>query len=225
MKYKILIISILTLAFPANCFPQWTNDSRITKNAITIEPLYLYNFGLRINYERQISTPKHWVEFSAVGYFPSSDDFSLSHIWFYDDSYYYNRNVKTNWGTTFEVAYKYYPLSFIYLASGLSYNHHEAKFEGFDTKFNSYIEDGLLFYEPAYKTSDCWESFDRVGLNLRLGMQTPLYRRFVVGCYVGLSYNYSFFDENNFSSEDKSVTTVYYRGFVPSTGFRIGVRF
>jgi len=222
MKNKILIIGILATFCSINAFSQWTQDPRLNKNAISLEPLYIVNNGLRVNYERQIINPHHWLEFSSTGYFSYNENNTLPKQWFYDS--FDNFSVKNNWGLALEASYKYYPIYFMYISSGITYSHHEAALAGNTMIYNSYVEDGLTYYEPTFEYYDNWKAFDRLGVNLKIGLQTPLYRNFLIGGYFGLGFAKAFYRDDGYVP-NKSIISVTYSGVTPLLGWRIGFRF
>jgi hypothetical protein len=234
MKTKILIISILSLVFAANSYAEWTDDPKIKKSAISFEPLYLFNNGLKINYERQIANPRQWLEFSTTGYFSSKSlDNNLSTLWFYPnynyDYYYYyigyqGYDITDNWGMTLEAAYKYYPVSFMYISSSISYAHHEVAYTGHSMIFDSYTEGGLTYYEPTYSYYEEWKPFDRLGLNFKVGIETSLRQNALIGGYFGWGLIHSFYSEEGLTPQ-KTICSVSYSGITLQIGFKIGFRF
>jgi len=195
------------------------------KNAFSIEPLYLFNNGLRLNYERQLVTPKHWLEGSLIGYvvdYRNTDrDMYLSNgsynTWFLN-----SRDISNAWSLGTEINYKYYLRPFLYLSAGGAYSHTAVTDE--TATFRKFKEDDLTFYEHVWGKQT--QRFDRVACNLRLGFQSKYYRRVVVGGYIGFTFTHSFFNPRNdddYASED-DITDLRYSGMLPHIGFRLGFR-
>ncbi|MDR3252064.1 MAG: hypothetical protein LBT35_00635 [Tannerella sp.] len=194
------------------------------KNAFSIEPFYLTNNGLRLNYERQLASPAHWLEASFIGYvvdFRHEDRDRYLPNSFYTTWFLNGRDIRNAWSLGTEINYKYFLHPFFYLSVGGAYSHTDVV--DYANTFHKFQEDGLTFYEHAWGEST--QRFDRVSGNFRVGFQTKNYRRVVVGGYVGITLTHSFYsprDEGDYTSDD--ITNLRYSGFIPHIGFRIGFR-
>jgi hypothetical protein len=201
------------------------------KNAVTIEPLYVYGSGMRVNYERMLA-PKQWIETSLTGYKVQHDS-DLRQTWqlvFFDED-----RVKYAYGVGGDVHYKYMIKPYMYFSAGVFYRFNKVNFIDGNT-FKEFEEDGLKFYEPAERYVNRF--VHRYGTTVRLGYQSKPYRRVTVGGYVGLSYirsrynGDSSYGHSNFygytygiNIREGNVTNLHYSGLMPVFGFRIGVRF
>ena len=217
-SYFLLTGLILSVLFPVtNASAQQREPGQNFYNALSVEPLYLFVDGLRINYERQLQAPRHWLEISAIGYAQKKS--RTWENWFFDG----NHSDKA-WGLGTDVSYKYFVRPFMYISCGAAYGHQSVTFSRETVEFNKYVEDDLIFYEPIFGRKSHRGAWNKVAGNLRIGFQTKSVRRVVVGGYIGIGYVHSFYDSELIYLPNDPIT-LGFRGFTPHAGFRIGTRF
>jgi hypothetical protein len=219
MKLYFLLAGLISaiLFAPADGVAQQREPERNFRHALSVEPLYLFVDGLRINYERQLQAPNHWLEISAIGYAQKNSETWRN--WFFNG----NHSDKA-WGLGAEASYKYFVKPFMYISGGAAYGHQSVTFSRQSIEYSRYTEDELVFYEPVFKQTSHTGAWNKIVGNLRIGFQTKSTRRMVVGGYIGVSYVYSFYDSELISLPNDPVT-LGFRGFTPHAGFRIGTRF
>jgi hypothetical protein len=185
------------------------------KNSITLQPLYLFNSGLHIDYDRQIRGP-HWIQVGVTGYLSEGDD--IFETWMLD-----GQGMKKAVGGGLELNYKYlFPRTKkrLYVAGGIFCSAFDVRKD--QSYFREYIEDGLTFYEPGRKEFS--GSIGTVEPAVRFAIQTRPYRRFFVDWYAGVGYRFSFYDKDLFFPSDH-LPGLTYGGTTLFVGFRLGPRF
>lgn len=188
-------------------------------NSLAVQPLYWLNNGYRVDYERQLKNPAHWLQLSAIGYHVEDKD--LFWILWMDNDSRFNRA----WGAGLEANYKWFPFErpVMYFAGGLSFSHFDVKYSEASYRFINYQENGLTYYEPEWQTRSLSQYFERLGTNLSLGFQNRPTRRFLIDGYAGICYLYSFYDKEKYRP-DSYLNSLSYRGVSFTLGFRIGFR-
>jgi len=221
MKKLLLIILCVFMQFPL----QAQNDRKTSRletlqNAVTIEPLYWFNNGLKINYERELF-PKNWIEAGVVGYLYHRENFQGV----FGATYFGDNDAEKASGYGFDLHYKWLPVPFMYVSCGFQYRRHKVHYEDYVLGFQDFEEDGLTFYEPALM--DANQIISRYGGTLRIGFQTRTFRRVSAGGFIGLSYFNSDYDKVYYrnGSWDGPLNSLYHKGLVLDMGFKIGLRF
>ncbi|MDR2118565.1 MAG: hypothetical protein LBP25_03410 [Tannerellaceae bacterium] len=218
MKKTTIITLLLILCLPFRT-PEAAaqHDSPATfKNTLAIQPLYWLNNGIRIDYERQLKNPSHWLQISGIGYY-LMDSENFWTLWNYDD-------LNDAWGAGMEVNYKYFPFGRIwYLSAGLSAAHFSVQYSTEHFTYISYEQEGLTYYEPRWENVEESQQFERFGTNLCVGIQTRPSRRFLLDFYTGAGRVFSLYDEDK-RYPDKYLNSLSYRGITLTMGVRIGFR-
>jgi hypothetical protein len=205
--------------FPLTCaVAQNAQNDRAYTSAVSVQPLYLFNRGLRIDYEKQLGNPYHWVQVSAKGYYMTDDGYAGLTTLIFD-----NDRIEDLSGVGTELNYKYFFLKkrIPYIAAGLSYHYFHTHQYGYD--FIDFRQDDLTMYYPVYSLQA--QDFNKVGFNTCFGVQTSPYKRFFVDGYIGIGYCRSFFDENRYYPDSDNMNGPSYTGFTLTTGIRLGIRF
>ena len=220
----IAIIATLLMGMLASTqyiFGQEEKEKNVYNYSIGVQPLYLFNTGLRIDFEKRLKDPRQMLQVSAIGYLlPKRDEpYEYWETLLVEDHY----NVNKLLGGGLALDYKYFPFrlaNFLYFSGGLSYHYFDVRYDGF--KFISYQEDGMTFYEPQW--GEIKQVFNKVGGNVLFGLQTAPHRRVFVDGYIGIGYTHSFYDEDKHHIDD-NMFNVGYRGVTFVTGIKIGYRF
>jgi hypothetical protein len=221
MKLKNILLSaaVCCLLCPAAISAQETIRTPY-KHAFSIQPLYIYINGLRLDYEQQLKNPKHWLQVSATGYF-GNEDFAFLELLMLD----LQSNIERVRGGGLELTYKYFPFTrFFYTAASLSYAHFNVGRKYTNYVLDPYEENGLTYYEPRWSSELEKSFFNKVETNLYIGIQNSLYKKFLIDTYVGIGYKHSFYDSNKFVPND-SFTSLGYTGLTLAMGVRLGYRF
>jgi len=224
MKCIKFIISVMVVA--AITIPAGRAQQEPFKNSLSIEPLYMLNDGLRLNYERQLNNPNNCLEISAIGYFPSGPH-SMKNVWFYgsslsDGTTYYD--ILDAWGAGLDLTYNYYLKSFLYVSGGIFYRHHAAKYES-DYIYEVVDEGGFSYLTSNGQSVTRWFSHDRTGYFLRMGFQSKSTHKFLVGGYFGLGYSYSFGSNKLVPDGGIGPFSINQRGAYFLLGFKVGLRY
>jgi hypothetical protein len=199
-------------------------DRTEPRYAFSIEPLYLYNAGLKLNLEKQLK-PKEWVEVNLTGYYlPYSKIENRYAIFFgdYQDGGYFTINSvfqrfsKLN-GGGIGGAYKRYVFKSIVVSANISYTYYDVQFPSWE--FYKYEEDGLIFYD--YGRREVHQYFNNMKISLLAGMRTSFRRAFFAEYFIGLGYAYSFHDKDK-KAYNESPFGFGYRGIYPTIGIKLG---
>ena len=217
----IIILSASLIAH--NVLPAQEKSLLPYNYTLSVQPVYLFNSGLRVDFEKQLKHPSHWLQISAKGYYLSRSEpsyfdyfidnaFSVLPLVTNDDGYYATK-LK---GGGIEASYKWFfpKANFIYLSAGLSYGYFDVRYSTVVHRFTSHKE----------QLTDVSQKFNRIGLNSCFGIETPRRNRFFVGAHVGLGLNYSFYDGDKYAF-DMNMMGVGHRGVSLIVGTRLGFRF
>ena len=218
---KTVTTALLTAACLAACPDAQAQEADATqesfKNTLAVQPLYWLNNGLRIDYERQLKTPYHWLQVSAIGYYVE-DENAFWTLW--NNS----PDINSAWGAGLEVNYKYFPYGKIfYVSGGLSAAHFSVQYDKINYIYSSYTGEGLTYYEPDWETVEESSSFGRLGMNFYAGVQNRHSRHFLIDGYAGFGRVHTFYDKDKYYP-DSYLNSLSYRGLTLTIGFRIGFR-
>lgn len=189
------------------------------KYALSFEPLYLFNAGIRFNFETLLKGDQRQVlQISAIGYYNDwyDDDWETLLL---DNTYGSNKVAGGGVG----VDYRLFPSSQyqkFYVSGGISYHYFSLNHDA--CKLVSFTEDDLVFYEPVMTTSNT--PFNKFGANFCLGLQNRKSKVILTDIYMGAGYSYGFFDEEKYTPGN-TMHSIGYRGITLLLGFRLGFRF
>ncbi|MDR1645215.1 MAG: hypothetical protein LBS05_05255 [Tannerellaceae bacterium] len=214
----ILILLFVTSLLPAA--NAQTETPETFTQTLAIQPLYLLNNGLRIDYERQLCNPNQWLQISAIGYYIEDND-ALWTYWDWSSSYGFNRA----WGAGLEINYKYFPTERrqLYFSGGLSASHFNVGYNEYQQQYDIYMQDGLTYYEPQWVNRHLSQRFNRIGMNFYIGRQNRPSRRFLLDWYAGIGRAHSFYNEGRRSPE-RYYGSLSYSGVTFTLGVRLGFR-
>ncbi|MDR1624160.1 MAG: hypothetical protein LBS04_04215 [Tannerellaceae bacterium] len=221
-----LLLTAVCILFPREAGAQ--NETEKTfRHSLAVQPFYWLNNGFRIDYERQLTNPSHWLQLSAIGYYVE-DENSLWNAWWMQSDFPLNEA----WGAGLEVNYKYFPLRNreyfpfrsreVYVSGGLSSSHFNVNYNTESIRYLSYVENGLTYYEPQWEQYETSQYFNRIGTNLCAGVQSRPTKRFLIDGYIGIGYIYSFYGKDKYPYNDSNKLS--YRGLTLTAGLRIGFR-
>jgi hypothetical protein len=184
---------------------------------VAIQPLYLYNNGMRLDFEKRIKDMPAWIQISPLIYrVPKTDSDYNQWLLFSDEE------VGSLWGGGLEVNYKYFfnKQESFYVAGGVSYIYHGIKY--YDTRLHPFTEDGLIY--QSYERSLCKQQINKWGANAYIGYQLPT-RSFLFDMYFGFGYRHSVESDKQPNRFNNNMFSPGYSGTIVTTGFRIGVKF
>jgi hypothetical protein len=212
--------------------------NRTTRFTIGTQPLYIFNTGVRFDFEMRIKNTPAWIQISTTGYWRPYlgysdyyyDDDGYRHDEGYDyDDYNYEHNatigeddLNSFSGAGLEVNYKYFfnrPQT-LYVAGGGSYTRYNIKYA--EEYWRSYTEDGLEYLTREY--GDIKQGINKFGANIYFGYQMPR-PTFLFDVFVGIGYRHSFRTNAAGRPFNDTMLSLGYSGIVAIAGIRLGVKF
>ncbi len=201
------------------------------KYTIAIQPVQLFNWGLRFDFEVRLGDGPGWLQFGPTGYYSIYGGSKDNPDYYYSgDKYYYEwdyhldiREPLTQLkGGGLDINYKRFvnPQRSFYVAGGLSYAKFDIEYWG--REWYDYVEDGLDYHEYRLCYHD--QNIDRIGINTYFGYQFPKRRAFLLDMFIGVAYRYSFYNKSGYEF-DETMISYGRRGLVFLTGVRIGFGF
>jgi hypothetical protein len=200
---------------------QAQTEKAAPKYAISAEPFYLINGGLRLNMEKKLQS-NDWVELNLTGYWlPHSDILPNSYRW-EDRGGYLIPNADFNRisglsGLGIGATYKHYLSSFFLVNPAISYTWYNVENAAYD--FLPYKEDGLTFYDYVWTYTN--QPFHKLSMQVTLGFRTSPKHLFFLENYLGLGYAHSFYDKNK-SNYTETMFGYGYRGPYLTLGVKLG---
>ncbi|GHT56851.1 hypothetical protein AGMMS49982_23870 [Bacteroidia bacterium] len=199
-------------------------DAELPNYAVSVEPFYLFNGGLRLNVEKRLSA-REWVELNVTGYILSyreitesglylSDPEEGGHVTSNSDFYRFTELSGFGLGGT----YKYYAWKTIYFSANVAYTYYNVGY--LDWNFLPYEEDGLVFYE--YGSQNTHQQFNKVLGNLCIGVRSFFTHKYMIEFYGGLGYAHSFYNPDKRAYNETSFGFGY-KGVYPVFGMKLGL--
>ncbi|MDR0505908.1 MAG: hypothetical protein LBH32_03690 [Dysgonamonadaceae bacterium] len=192
-------------------------EIHLPRCAVSFEPLYLLNSGLRVNFEYR-STAEHAFELSLIPYYAKEidedthDDLTIHHV--NVNSGFREFNSLSGLGTG--LGYKYYFASLFFINPNISYTRYNVKYEGWE--FKQFKEDGLTYY--SYEQTLIKQPFDKFTVCMTLGGRSSYRHAFFVEYYAGIGLAHSIYDINK-KKYNESMFGYGYSGIYLSTGIKI----
>jgi hypothetical protein len=191
--------------------------------AVTFEPMYLHNGGLRLNLEKQWKQRER-LELNIAGYYLPYNEiipsYSLSgniegggHYTPSSELKSFNRLSGVGVGGT----YKRYFLKSCVVNAGISYTYSDIQYPSLD--FHKYSEDGLTFYD--YDLREIHQYFNTLAVHLSTGIRSSFHHLFFVEYTMGLGYAYSFYDKDK-NAYNESPLGFGYKGIYPVISIKLG---
>ncbi|MDR1593201.1 MAG: hypothetical protein LBS43_01795 [Prevotellaceae bacterium] len=184
---------------------------------IASHPLYHFNSGVRLDFEKRIKNTPSWIQLGISGNFLGKRN-NENNYWTIasGDEFSYLR------GGGLELNYKYFvnKKESLYFAGGGSLFHSNIEYMG--DYWISYIEDGLVYQIIKYGKIN--QKINKLGINTYFGYQLPT-PTFLFDMFVGLGYRHSFRNNDTAKLFDDSMISLGYTGLVFITGVRFGVKF
>ena len=196
------------------------------KVTFAIQPLQLFNNGLRYDIDVRLGDGPGWLQFGPAFYYVPENNRNSSN-YYYDGRNYYRNDLMFQWrepyteltGAGIDLNYKHFldARRSFYFALGLSYTQFNVKYRSRD--WTEYIEDGLKYLE--YGEGYNKQKIDRFGFNNFFGFQIPTRSAFLFDMFWGYAVRYSLYDEDK-PAFNRDMFSYGYSGFVVLVGFRIG---
>jgi hypothetical protein len=186
-------------------------EKALPRYAISLEPLYIANCGLRMNFEYR-PAKKHSLELSLMPYYFPGDDDDYGNIIANStfDDFYSLAGLGAGFG------YKYYFASLFFISPNISYTRYNVKYHGLE--YNQFEEDGLKYY--YYGKTLVKQSFDKFTACITLGSRTPYRRAFFIEYYAGIGLAHSIYDTNK-KAYDELMFGYGYSGVYLTTGIKL----
>lgn len=229
LKILLLVVALTVSTSFASAQEEYSREYVLPKYTIAVQPLYLFNGGLRADFEKQLDSPGKWLQFHVSGFILPEKEIDYqnyrTHYYYYDNSWgTFNSNfndILGLYGFGLGSAYKYlFKHSSFYFSAGLNYNFYNVTYANYGLE--SFVEDGMTFYE--YRYSPAVQNFHKFRPNANIGIQSSLSNLVFYDFYIGLGYAYSLYDKSK-KAFDSTIFGYGYRGLTISGGFRIGVTF
>ena len=202
----------------------------LTQKKVTfaVQPLQLFNNGLRYDFEVRLGNGPGWLQFGPAFYYNSPSKRNVNTNYYYEgNNYNYNDWYYIHWrepyselkGYGLDLNYKHFldARRSFYIAIGLSYTRFDIKYLG--RVWKDYKEDGLTYYE--YREGNNTQQIERFGVNNFVGFQIPTRGAFLFDVFGGYAIRFSSSDEDK-PSFDNDIFSYGYSGIVPLIGFRLG---
>lgn len=218
IHYKLILLLCFTISALNAMAQKQDGAEKLPKYTISTEIFTLASGGLRLDFEKQLSSPKDWLQIHVNGYYlPYRNNKWDSWETLQSDS---EPIDKLN-GAGFGIAYKsFFYKDIIYYRAGVSYNHYRVKYSGYD--YISFVEDGLTYY--TYEEREWKQVFNKILPSLSLGIQSSLSNKIFFDAYAGVAYSASFYDKDKYAFDD-NIFGYGYRGVTMTGGIRVGFAF
>jgi len=233
-KYLFLLIAF---SFVMHIYGQDTSDdpqyryyaSTQKKYTFAFQPLQLFNWGWRSDFEIRLGNGPGWLQFGPAVYYMKNDDKKDDPRYYYEgngyryidwrDDFYLRAPFSKMIGGGLDVNYKYFldARRSFYQAAGLSYTHFNIDYWGMG--WDNYVEDGLQYH--AYALDYRTQHINRLGANIIFGYQPPVRKAFLFDIFWGIAYRHSFSDKDK-PSFNRYMFSYGHTGFVFLSGVRIG---
>lgn len=216
-KTKILIILIAAITSFSGLYAQDSEQKTVNKNAVGIAPVAAFRSGLRIEYDRSISSDGYnWLIIAPTFYISANGYYET----------YYNDPVV---GYGIEIKHRRF-ISQKTTKPGGFYFQYGPMFQNYFFKDKkpvnvNFVEGGNEYTTVEYKDVDVVVS--RVGATIQVGYQWLIGKHFYIDAFAGVGIRVSFDNFNSGISPWYNDTWVdmAYSGTLLNTGVRFGFAF
>ncbi|GHT40487.1 hypothetical protein FACS189437_06140 [Bacteroidia bacterium] len=224
MKHsKLILLSCLFLFSGLITLHAQDAEKKLPRYAVSVEPFYLYNGGLRLNVEKRLSD-KEWLELNITGYHLSHRDIRANNFlwWSYEEGGHFTSNSDFEQfsglkGLGIGSTYKKYFYGTCFVSTSASYAYYNVEYPAWN--FHPYVEEDLTFYE--YGLKDTHQHFNKIAGNLCIGAHSSFRHAYSIEFYGGLGYAHSFYNQDK-KAYNETVFGFGYRGIHPVFGMKIG---
>ncbi|MDR2691653.1 MAG: hypothetical protein LBB73_05055 [Dysgonamonadaceae bacterium] len=216
---RIFIVWVCAVLFSAQTVLQARNPEPVSpRYAFSLEPLYLYNGGLRLNVEKRLK-PKDWLELNITGYYLPHNKIETRE---YQRGDYFTSNSEFDYisglsGLGIGSAYKHYFFRSFFVGGGASYTLYRVQYPALG--MCKYREGELDFYE--YQYLDLRQIFNKFTTHISIGGRSSFRHRLFIEYYFGLGYAHSLYHSGK-EAYNRSPFGFGHTGAYPATGIKIG---
>ena len=232
MKKRLFMSFLLAMCFVViNANAQDTSDDSFNKSpyllkqkkfTVAVQPLQLFNWGLRNDFEIRLGRGPGLLQFGTTVYYAPAGK-GKENSYYYDEyEGIFRESFSGLKGGGLDINYKIFVnhKRTVYFATGVAYARFNIKYLGWT--WDHYIEDGLQYH--AYVMDYTTQDINRWGVNAYFGHQPSFYKPFLFDIFWGLGWRRSFSDSAK-PSFDNYILSYGYNGIVFLTGVRIGFGF
>lgn len=219
---NLILISILCLV-ATDMHAQSGDVFHNRRFSIGLEPLFLIDGGLGLDFEIRLKESRNWLNLRLAGYgLPDYD--SDRTLYYYTENYTLSSgfdNFRSYSGFGVQASYKsFFFRDVFYWGGGLSYNYYDVSY--YTETYRPFEEEGMTFYK--YYQGEESQYFNKIYPFLSLGVRTPSRKRFFVEGYITTGYSHSFYNEQR-DAYDRNIFSFGYRGVTMTFGGRLGWQF
>ncbi len=185
-------------------------------------PQYLINKGLRIDVEKRLKNPRHWIQLVPQLYVDVKGIDARD----YDSGY--EKEYDKMYGVGLEVNHKMFLKEYSrpmgsYVSYGMNYQHFGIQFKG--AEWEPALVDGMQQF--VYTEKDAKQSIDKIGANLVVGYQNEFVDYVYWDIFIGLGFRCSFYNSESAETRhlDYYLWDYGYSGTLLTGGFKLGVLF
>jgi hypothetical protein len=181
--------------------------------ALSCEPLYLLNHGMRISLERKMNA-RDWAGINLTGYNISHDPDTYGQWTSNSD---FNR-IGALKGFGIGGTYKRYFFRKLFVNLGAGYTYYDVRKKA--PGYEPFSEDGLTFYR--YDEIDQHSFFNKIMTNASVGIHSTFRHAFFAEPYFGVGMAYSFYDRSYTEKYNETMFGFGHRGFYWVLGVKLG---
>jgi hypothetical protein len=179
-------------------------------------PQHLFQNGIKIEIDKNLSSPQDWIIFSPTIYYRATRE-----NWFFGDN-----DLLGVKGAGLDIMYRWYfselkEMSNFYLSAGGGYRLVQLEYEG--NSWEGFVENGLDYYQ--FDESPWKKDIQTFNLKTIAGYKLIIDRHLAIDFYMGLGMKLSTekLPENVQVFDDDNVYSFGGTGFIFVGGMRIGV--
>jgi hypothetical protein len=181
--------------------------------ALSFEPSYLFNNGLRMNLERKM-TKQDWLGVNITGYYSPLDPRNNS-TWISNSDFQEIDGLK---GLGIGGTYKRYFARICFINLGANYTFFDVRNKAYD--YRAFTEDGLVFYEYGYMDKHYY--YKKATANITFGIHSTFRHVFFAEPYIGVGLAHSFYDKSYPEKYNDTMFGFGYRGPYFLLGIKLG---
>jgi hypothetical protein len=209
----------------------WRPDSvGVQRYTVAVNPLMLFNNGLKADFEYELKTPGEWLQAGLVGYVAPARTRRYDYSFYGDDNNRWTPNssddsFRNMWGVGVSGLFKkMLHRRGWYFSTGLMLEFYRVGRLKYG--YIPFEEDGLQFFAGGNYIDT--RSYFKTTAQFNLGKHCALSRRCFIDMFLGISYSYSFYNDtpHSYSWESHENYSYYYCDFSDMNGFaRRGLNF
>jgi hypothetical protein len=197
----------------AGIFSVSTADAGEPKYALSFEPLYIFNYGMRLNLERKM-TASDWAGIHVTGYYAAYKPDTYGQ-WMSNSDFLRIDGLK---GFGIGGTYKRYFFRKFFFNLGAGYTYYDVRKNA--PGYEKFREDGLDFYR--YSEVDKRSFFNKITTSAAVGIHSTFQQAFFAEPYFGAGWAYSFYDRSYGEKYNETMFGFGHRGFYWVLGVKLG---